>query len=182
MYRPMVLVGLLFCFAEVRGQRELTPPKAELKVLTGISTFSGDPANNCQHTVAGGAIRLYVAPQISVEPEVLFMWRGVHDRDFIFTPHVALDLMDPRRRVVPYLIAGIGVENHRDQIQYFDFFHDNRLVTERVSGNSVSANAGAGVKIFLTDRLFVAPEVRGGHEPHFRATVSIGYVFKGRRS
>ena len=54
------------------------------------------------------------------------------------------------------------------------------LVTERISGFTVSANAGVGVKLFLTDSLFVAPEVRGGHEPDFRATLNVGYVFAGR--
>jgi hypothetical protein len=37
------------------------------------------------------------------------------------------------------------------------------------------------VKIFLTKRLFIAPEGRVGREPSVRGTVSIGYVFSGRK-
>ena len=75
---------------------------------------------------------------------------------------------------------GFSDEHHRDQITYRDFFNGNQLVTKRISGFTVSANAGVGAKLFLTDRLFVEPEVQGGHEPRFRATLSVGYVFAGR--
>jgi len=44
-----------------------------------------------------------------------------------------------------------------------------------------TASVGGGVKIFLTKRLFVAPEVRVGREPNVRGTVSVGYVFVGRK-
>ena len=109
------------------------------------------------------------------------MWRGQNDQDVVFTPHIALDLLNSKKRAVPYVIAGIGVEHHRDKITYLDFFNGNQQVTKEISGFTISENAGAGVKLFITDRLFVAPEVRGGHEPHFRASLSAGYVFAGRK-
>lgn len=40
---------------------------------------------------------------------------------------------------------------------------------------SFSVGAGGGVRLFLTKRLFVAPEVRIGLLPFLRSTVSVGY-------
>jgi len=172
---------VLFCLIEASAQESVSPPKAEVKIGAGISTFGGTTNNNFRHTVVSGSVRVYVYRRLSIEPEVMYMQRGEHDRDFVFTPHVALDLTDPTGRVVPYVIAGVGIEHHRDQFTFFDFFNGNALVTRKVSENTISANAGVGVKLFLTDRLFVSPDVRVGHEPSFRATVSVGYVFAGRK-
>ena len=176
------LVALLsWCLADARAQEKPSRPKAEVKAGAGISTFNVLPNDNLRHTVFSAAVRIYVWRRLSVEPEVLFMQRGAFDRDVLITPHVAFDLMDPRGRVVPYVIAGVGAEHHRDQITFTDFFNGNTVVTKRISGFTMTANAGAGVKLFLTNRLFIAPDVRVGHEPNFRATVSVGYVFAGRK-
>ena len=175
---------MLLCVMVASAQQNLSPTKAEIKFLGGISTFNADPTNSFntyRHTILGGALRYYIYRQVSIEPEVLFMWRGQNDRDVVFTPHLGLDLMPSNGRVVPYVIVGIGAEHHRDQITYRDFFNGNQLVTKKINGFTVSANAGVGAKLFLTDRLFVAPEVRGGHEPRFCASLSVGYVFAGRK-
>jgi hypothetical protein len=189
--RPVTLVRafglsslMLSCLTLASAQQDLSEPKAEIKVSAGISTFNADRTNNnntYRHTIIGGALRYYIYRQVSIEPEVLFMWRGQNDRDVVFTPHLALDLMPSNWRVVPYVLVGVGAEHHRDQITYRDFFNGNQVVTKKISGFTVSANAGVGAKLFLTDRLFVAPEVRGGHEPSFRASLSVGYVFAGRK-
>jgi len=189
--RPVTLVRafglaslILSCLTLASAQQDLSQPKAEIKVLAGISSFNADRTNNnntYRHTIIGGALRYYIYRQLSIEPEVLFMWRGQNDRDVVFTPHLALDLMPSNGRVVPYVLVGIGAEHHRDQITYRDFFNGNQLITKKISGFTVSANAGVGAKLFLTDRLFVTPEVRGGHEPSFRASLSVGYVFAGRK-
>lgn len=170
----------LSCLSAARAQ-DVSPPKAEVKIGAGISTFSGTPNNNFRHTIVAGAVRVYITRRFSIEPEVMYMQRGEHDRDWVFTPHVAFDLLGSSGRVVPYLIAGVGVEHHQDQFTFVDVFNGNRIVTRRVSANGVSGNFGGGVKLFLTDRLFVAPDVRVGHEPSFRATVSVGYVISGRK-
>ena len=104
-----------------------------------------------------------------------------YDRDFVITPHLAFDITDPRGRVVPYVIGGIGIEHHEDEISFFDVFNNNQFVVRKISTNALSGNIGGGVKLFVTDRLFVAPDVRVGHEPSYRATVSVGYVFSGRK-
>ncbi|HEY3026284.1 MAG TPA: hypothetical protein VGJ55_09070 [Pyrinomonadaceae bacterium] len=175
------LALVLFCLVEANTQQDLSRPKAEVKLGGGMSTFGGVVNDNYRHTVVAGSVRIYLYRRLSIEPEVMYMQRGDFDRDWVFTPHVAVDLLDSRGRIVPYAIAGVGVEHHRDQFTFDDFFNGNALVTRKVSVNVISANAGVGVKLFLTDRLFVAPDIRVGHEPSFRATVSVGYVFSGRK-
>ena len=178
----VLVFAVIFSVAyRVAAQEDRRPPKAEIKFLAGVSTFTNDPTNNYHHTIVGGAVRYYVTRHISLEPEVLYMWRGQNDRDVVITPHLALDLLDPAKKVVPYVMAGVGVEHRRDLIRYFDFFNGNQLVTRRIDGYVWSANAGAGVKFFLGKRLFVAPEVRTGHEPSRRFSISIGYVFARRK-
>lgn len=175
------LALVLFCLGEASAQQDLSRPKADVKLGGGISTFGGVVNDNFRHTVVAGSVRIYVYRRLSIEPEVMYMQRGDFDRDWVFTPHVAVDLLDSRGRIVPYAIAGVGVEHHSDQFTFNDFFNGNVLVTRKVSANVISANAGIGVKLFLTNRLFVAPDVRVGHEPSFRATVGVGYVLSGRK-
>lgn len=175
------LVLSLICLTSARAQQPVSPPKIEAKFFAGVSTFSTTFSGDLRHTVVGGALRFYLTRRLSIEPEFMHMRRGAHDRDYVFTPHVAVDLADPRGRFVPYLLAGVGVEHHRDEFSYLDFFNNNQPVKRKVANNTISANAGDGVKIFLTDRLYVAPDVRGGYEPNFRATISVGYVFSGRK-
>ena len=178
-FGALAAIGMLFLPSQASAQDTLSRPKVDIKIGGGTSTF-GDSGEDYRHTVVAGAVRIYVYRRFSIEPEIMYMQRGEHDRDLVFTPHVAFDLLDSRGRVVPYVIAGVGVEHHRDEFTYNDFFNGNVLVTRRVSENTISANLGVGAKLYLTDRLFIAPDVRVGHEPSFRATVSVGYTFSGR--
>ena len=71
-----------------------------------------------------------------------------------------------------YAIAGAGNLRNRSD------FAGNGIDT---SFTTWTASVGGGVKIFLTKRLFVAPEVSVGREPDVRATVSVGYLFAGMK-
>lgn len=166
MHLVIALTLMLFCVLPVSAQEEeLTVPKAEVKATFGGAGFLDADT----HTVAGGSVRFYVTKRFSIEPELLYMRASSRDTDIVFTPNVAFDIVDPRKKVVPYVIGGVGVLHHRAD---FGFFQD--------SSTGWTASGGGGVKIFLTDKLFIAPEARIGWEPLARGTVSIGYVFSGR--
>lgn len=155
-----------FCLFPARAQQnDLTPPKVEVKATFGLAGF-GDDAS-AVHVVGGGAFRFYLTRRLSVEPEFLYMRNSPNDQDYVFTPSVAFDLTDPTKKVVPYIVGGVGALHHRGPFG--------------TSGTSWTAGAGGGVKIFLTDRLFVAPEARVGYEPTVRGTFGVGYVISGRR-
>jgi len=175
-------VLVLCCFFPARAQQDdLTPPKVEVKATFGAAGF-GDELDTT-HVVAGGAVRFYLTRRFSVEPELLYMRHSADDQDYLFTPGVAYDLSDPTKRVVPYVAGGVGVFHHRGRFFGNDFNTGQPRVFD-TSSTTWAATGGGGVKIFLSDRLFIAPDARlgvvGGSEPTMRGTVSLGYVLSGR--
>ena len=180
-----ILIHALFLFAFVFScsslahaqDEDLTKPKAEIKATTGVSFF-GDDAD-LRHAVIGGSVRVYLTKRISVEPELLYMHYSSSDQDYVFSVNGAVDLRDPRKKLVPYFIAGVGVLHHQGR---FTLQGPGGIETlTRFSSNGPSVNVGFGLKAFLTDRLFIAPDLRLGAEPTLRTTISIGYVFSGRK-
>lgn len=170
-------IVVLACFLQASAQQELTPPKSEIKATVGASGFGDD---NLPHSVFGGSVRLYVTRRLSVEPEFLYMYHSSNDQDYIVQPNLAFDLREPTKRVVPYVIAGVGAIHHRGRFFGFDFV-TGAPRTFDTSGTTWTVSAGAGVKVFVTDRIFVSPEARIGREPNIRGTISVGYVFSGRK-
>lgn len=170
---------IICCFVQAAAQQGLTPPKAEVKGTVGGSTF-GD--GEVPHGVFGGSVRFYVTRRLSVEPEFLYMYHSRNDKDFIFQPNLAFDITDPTGRFVPYVIGGAGVLHHRARFVGTDLStFPPRPFDVRISSTTWTASVGAGVKIFVTDRVFIAPEARVGREPTLRGTFSVGYVFSGRQ-
>lgn len=170
-----VSVGALVTPLYAQQGQQLTPPKIEGKVIFGSALFD----NDTEHKIVGGAVRVYVTKRLSIEPEYLYLRHSDNDQDHILQPNIAFDITDPTKRFVAYAIAGVGVLHHEGTFFGPDFFGNPRFVD--VSYNTWTASAGGGVKIFLTKRLFVSPELRVGREPSVRATINAGYVFGGRR-
>lgn len=174
---------ILLCLPHARAQQQsssLTPPKVEVKATAGGAIFAIEDQDSLGHAAVGGAVRVYLSRRWSVEPEFMYMRRNANDQDYFFTPSIAYDIVEPTRKAVPYIIAGVGVERHTGKFFGADFNTGRPFVVD-TSFTTWSLGLGAGVKLFLNDRLFVAPEVRVGREPYARATVSVGYVLSGRR-
>ena len=71
-------------------------------------------------------------------------------------------------RLQPYLTGGIGWARRRHPVGGGSTFEDN----------AVAANGGIGGKFLISDRFFLAPEVRfGGDEPIMTTTASFGIRF-----
>ena len=168
---------LLASFIHASAQQELTPPKAEVKGTAGGALFG---EGEVPHVLVGGSFRFYVTRRVSVEPEFLYLYHSENDKDFIVQPNVAVDLRKPNKKVVPYLIAGVGLLHHRATFHGFDF-NTGAPRSFVVSSTGWTVSGGGGVRIFLNDRIFVSPETRIGWEPTVRATMSVGYVFSGRK-
>jgi hypothetical protein len=169
-------VSLVACATSLFAQQQLTRPKVEGKVIFGGAVFGED----LKHTLVGGAVRAYVTKRWSIEPEYLYLRRSKDDQDNLVQMNVAYDFTDPTKRVVPYLIGGAGVLHNRGRVFRSDFVTGAPFVRE-IKFTTWTASAGGGLKIFLTNRLFVSPELRLGREPNFRATINVGYVLGGRR-
>ena len=169
---------LLFCSLPAVAQdqdEDARRPKAEIRLTGGASGFTGDDGE-IPHGVAGGSFRVYVTRRVSIEPEFLYMTNNPNDRDYLAQVSAAYDFGDAGKRFVPYVVAGAGVLRHRSQFFGVDFDTREPRVFD-TSYTSLAVSAGGGVKMFLTKRLFIAPEARVGYQPSLRATVSIGYVF-----
>ena len=155
--------------------QQLSHPKIEAKVIYGGVVFGEDN----DHTTVGASVRAYVTKRLSIEPEYLYLWHGENDQDQLFAANVAWDFTDPRERFVLYGIAGGGALHHKGRFVDTDFTGTTRVFD--TSFTTWTASAGGGLKIFVTDRLFVSPEFRLGRQPTVRATINVGYVFGGRR-
>ena len=147
-------------------------PRAEIKMNIGASDF-GDDDYSYPHFVVGAATRIRITRRWSIEPEFNYMRRSSTDEDYVFQPNVVYEFYRPRERVIPYLIGGVGVIRHKGVYRDADFVLDTSYTTWSVS-------VGAGLKVFVTKNMFIAPEARLGSQPTARATVSIGYVFPTR--
>ena len=172
-----VVVSLMACVTPLSAQdQQLTSPKVEGKVIFGSAVFG----ETLEHKLVGGAVRAYVTQRFSIEPEYLYLRRSEHDQDNLVQMNVAYDFTDPTKRFVAYGIAGAGVLHNRGRVFRSDFVTGAPIVRE-ISFTTWTVSAGGGAKIFVTNRLFVSPELRLGREPTVRATINVGYVFGGRR-
>lgn len=153
----------------------LTPPKFEGKVIVGGANFGEETP----HGLVGAALRVYVTKRLSVEPEYLFLRHSENDQDQIFQANVAYDFTDPTKRFVGYGIVGAGVLRNKGRYYGNDFDTGAPRVFD-TSFTTWTASVGGGVKIFVTKRFFISPEVRVGREPNLRGSVNVGYVFSGR--
>lgn len=172
-----VLLTLLVA-SNVFAQDSGSQPKVEIKMIVGASDFGTDN-ESYPHFVVGTATKIHISRHWSIEPEYSYMRRSSNDQDHIFQPNVVYEFHPPSDRVVPYLIGGVGVIRHKS-VYYGSDFVTGAPVTFDTSYTTWSANAGGGLKIFLSKHLFVAPEARLGLQPTVRAHISIGYVFPVR--
>jgi hypothetical protein len=147
-------------------------------MLVGASDF-GDDSQRYPHFVAGTAIRIHLSRHWSFEPEFNYMRRSLNDQDYVVQPNVVYEFNSLGNRVVPYLIGGVGVIRHKSVFNGSDFV-TGAPVTFDTSYTTWSASGGAGLKVFLSKHLFLAPEARIGRQPTARANVSIGYMFPVR--
>ena len=159
--RPLVLTVLLWA-SPAFG--EPLAGVMELRGTVGYSNFLDE--GPLHHLVTGGSARFYVTNRVAVEPEFLFMYRSRQDIDLQVIPNLVFEFTKRESRFQPYAIGGVGLQRHRGLTGIGYYW-----------SNSWTGSAGIGTKIFLSDRLYVAPEFRLGLEPIVRITGSIGYVF-----
>ena len=119
--------------------------------------------------MSGGAFHYPLSPRVWVGPEAVYMIGPGNDRDLFLTGNIWFDVSAPPRgglrRITPYLVAGIGFMRHTEE-----FLADFTAYEWAFTG-------GAGVRIRLGDRWYVAPEARLGWEAHSRLSAAVGYTF-----
>ena len=152
---------ILFFFctaAALYGQRGAI----DLKGSIGATSFVDEDAENHLHT--GVAARFYLTRRFSVEPEFQYLYQSSRHSDTVLAGNLGWDFRTGR--IVPYVSGGLGWMRSRFGI------------SPTFSSNEGFIQLGGGVKIYVTDAWFVAPDVRVGWEPHVRVSVGIGYTFR----
>lgn len=142
-------------------------PGAVLEASFGWAGFVDNATIN--HWISAGGGRFYLTPRLGVGPEIVYMRGPTTDRDIMATGNLTFDLLPSDngvRQVNPYLVVGAGLFQHREDLSGGTF-------TSRETG----LTGGGGVRVFLTDRFYLAPEVRLGWELHVRTSLALGFRF-----
>ena len=90
------------------------------------------------------------------------------DRDVALNLNCSLHFRSGSR-MRPYLIGAVGILHNRNRIRF--------ALQETFSGNGLSFGGGVGFKVRLSERVFVAPEVRVGWNPFLMIAGVVGYSF-----
>ncbi len=136
-------------------------PAAAVEFTAGYAGFVDEAT--IDHTLVGGAFRYQVLPRIGVGPELQYMVGPGDDRDLILTGTVTFDVLPPDRPVTPFFVVGGGL-----------FRHSDRFGSASFSSTEGAFTAGAGVRGWLNDRVYVAGDFRFGWELHYRVAGTVG--------
>jgi hypothetical protein len=142
-----------------------TRPVPIVEIVAGWAGFVDEDWMDRAMIGAGG--RIFVARRIAAGPEFVFLRGSNDEHDWTFTGNVTIDLVrdagPTARRIVPYAVIGGGYLRQVTQTG-----------TGRFTSGEGTVSGGAGVRLGLGPRAFIAPEFRIGYEPELRFGVALG--------
>jgi hypothetical protein len=149
----------------VPASAESIRPLASVEILAGHAGFADDAT--IEHSVLGGAARVYVTPRISLGPEITYMRGPSSDRDWYFLGNLTWDIRHPQAgrppRVSPFLIVGGGF-----------FTHSDRFPSGTFTSSEGAFAGGGGARFHFSERLYAMGDFRIGWELHYRITGGMG--------
>ena len=149
-----VICMLCLCVA-AHPQLEHPEDRFQVRGVAGWAGFGDEGL--IHHDVLGVMTDVRLAGGLRIGPEVLYNIGPGRDRDFSIMPVVGYDFRR-LKRFTPFVNGGFGLLLHTDGSRW---------------SNSFAYGAGGGVKIAISERFFIAPEVRAGWEPVARAMISL---------
>jgi hypothetical protein len=159
----LLLAPALFAEAQERPSMEAQLSVGNLAAITEATCSNGGG-----QLMAGGSFRYYVTGKTSLGPELVY-FRPCDRQAFTFHHPQMTGLLQIARdltqgNVRPYLIAGAGFIRHRS------------LYPQPAKAE---LTAGAGIKISVTNRTFIAPELQFGlGTVSTRLSVSVGVILR----
>jgi len=166
---PLILYGTTLIAQEVQAR------------FTAGSTIFADDGPVYEATF-GGSVRFYFTRRWSIEPEFLHARRAsgsFRDRNYFVWGNVAFDFLQRDRRIVPYWYAAPGLIRHTTSAEFREPIGRPGLRFPSTT-HEASFGTGVGVRFRLSNRVFVAPQVRIGIADGIftEITGSIGYVLR----
>lgn len=154
-----IILLVLGSAAVVNAQPSAVPT---ITATGGWAGFVDD--GRIDHGVVGGGLEWQLNRHLTVGPDVLWMVGPGGDRDLFVLGVARAGLRPLDAEVVPYVIGGAGLMQHRDEFY---------------GGGSYTSTEGAfigggGVRLNVSRRVYIAPEFTIGWEPHMRASVTVG--------
>ena len=146
-----------------------TKPAPIVEFVVGTSGFVDEVFD--YFTSIGGGGRLFVSRRIALGGEALWMTGADDTSAQTFTATATFDLADDARRVVPYIVAGGGLLRQTAMVGG----GPGSTTLQPFTSSEGTVSGGAGVRVALGRRAFLAPEFRFGFEPTTRFTVMVGF-------
>ena len=161
---PLALLVVLVTGNAFAQSSDVRPAPA-VEFLAGYAGFVDDAT--IDHTIFGGAARVYLTPRVAIGPELVYMRGPDFDRDLFLTGNLTFDVLGPvagrPRRVTPFLVAGGGLMQHNNRFGVNDFTSYDGAFT-----------GGGGVRAWITDRIYTLVDFRFGWELHTRVNAGVG--------
>jgi hypothetical protein len=167
MIRCLVVALVVTAPLPAAAQQTIPSRRVTSDIVAGYAGFLDESL--IDHGVVAATIRYQVTRRLSIGPEVVYMNGPGRDRDLFVTGNAMFDFLQRRAgsrspSVNPYLVAGGGLMHH--QSQFGDF-----------SSAEGAWTAGAGVRVWVTERAYALGEYRIGWEPHVRITGGLGVLW-----
>ena len=139
-------------------------PAPVVEVHAGTLFFADDSVVK-EHFI-GGAGRFHLLPRISIGPEIAYI-SGRRHSHLMLTGNLTFDILRPvnnqPRRVTPFVVAGGGLFQTREQFPGETFTHTEGAFT-----------AGGGIRARVGDVVTLGAEARIGWELHIRVNALVG--------
>ena len=156
--RPPVLILALVVACSAQATAQTSVNSGYVRATAGFTKLYLDEPSQF---IGGGSFRANLLKRLGIEPELLAT-RGSRFAQWSVAPNLVVDLTDPDGRATAYVIGGIGYVQELDK-------------SIRYTRRSLTWSGGIGVRVFVGDRVFFAPEFRVGTMS--RAVVGLGYTF-----
>ena len=169
-------VGLVLLLQPVYGQKR----EVDVRAVWGYTAGLEDTPPHAW--VGGGSVTAAAGSRLRLGVEVLQAnmfgkYGDFKERATLVTPVVEFEF-SPGQRFNPYLVIGGGYTQYRAlEPNALHFFDPSLPEFEWRKQGSFNFAGGLGIRWFLTERFFVAPELRISLRPLLRSTVALGYVF-----
>lgn len=170
-FNSLTVCGVLLVTTMVPAVADAQPTGHALEVFgtLGVGRVYLD-TSALDHTVAGGGARFRLSRRFAVQGDWLAIrWNDSFQR---------LEARLGAERVSVGSLTFIGVDPSTNPVRAYWLAGLSVPLGGRAP--AIVPTIGLGARIFLSDRYFLAPEVRGGLAPLFRLSVSAGIALGAR--